>query len=150
MAMNDKVMKLLSELFLSLLDDKNPHKLQSGVHDIFVRIDLERGEVALIGEDEEVLASCVIFSWVTPDESKPTYGMVTALKEVVVSLEQKGYWENPVFEHPFSIVLIDGMFETIDSLLYLNDDTIQASNILLEGLERELDEFIINLLGDLK
>lgn len=150
MATKEKVMQLLSELFLSLLDENNTEHLQSGINDLFVRVDLERGEVALLGEEEEMLASSIIFSWIVPEATEPTKEMCEMLQTVVAQLERQGYWESTLFEQPFSVVLVDRMFAPIEGLLYLDDDTIQLSKPLLEGLNEDLDNFIHELLGDLK
>ena len=62
---NNKEHQILEKLFLSLLDDTNPDRVQSGISDLFIRINSETGEVVLYGDDEgQHLASTVIFSWV--------------------------------------------------------------------------------------
>lgn len=150
MATKEKATQLLGQLFRSLVEESNPKRLTSRMHDLFVRIDLERGEVVLLGDDEEPLASCVIFSWIVPEEEAPTEEMIVVLREVVATLERQNYWEHPLFEQPFSVVLVDKMFAPIENLLYLDEDMIQVTRPLLEGLSEELDDFIHNLLGDLK
>lgn len=150
MVAKEKATQLVTQLFLSLLDEKETNRLTSGLNDLFVRIDLDRGEVVLLGEDEEVLASCVVFSWIIPDRELPTEDICAVLREVVGDLHQQDYWSHPLFEQPFSVVLVDQMFAPLENLLYLDEDTVQVTRPLLEGLHRELDEFIRELLGDLK
>lgn len=150
MATKEKRTELIGQLFASLLEESNPKRLSSRVHDLFVRIDLERGEVTLLGEDEEVLASCVIFSWVNQEQETPTEEMVATLREAVARLEREGFWTRPIFEQPFEVVLVDKMFTPIENLLYLDDDIVQVTPPLLEGLNEELDDFIRKLLGDLE
>lgn len=150
MATKEKRMQLLGDLFRSLVDEVSPKRLRSSVHDLFVRLDLERGEVMLLSDDEEPLASCVIFSWIAPELPTPSDEMVDTLGEVVAALEREGYWAHPLFARPFSVVLVDKMMGQIESLLYVDEEMIQITRPLLEGLSEDLDDFIAKLLGDLK
>lgn len=150
MATKEKRIQLISQLFLSLQEERNPKRLRSSLHDLFVRVDLEKGEVTLLNDEEESLASCVIFSWIAPELETPSDEMVELLREVVAGLERQGYWEHPLFEQPFAVVLVDKMFAQIENLLYLDEDMIQVTRPLLEGLNSDLDAFIEELLGDLK
>ena len=144
---NNKEHQILEKLFLSLLDDTNPDRVQSGISDLFIRINSETGEVVLYGDDEEQqLASTVIFSWVGLSD-KPTKEMIRWLKAVISSLEGKGYWDSELFERPFSVVLVNDAFESIDELLFLDDELIKVSLPLLENLDEELNSFINQLLS---
>ena len=144
---NNKEHQILEKLFLSLLDDTNPDRVQSGISDLFIRINSETGEVVLYGDDEEQqLASTVIFSWVGVAD-KPTKEMIRCLKTVISSLEGKGYWDSELFERPFSVVLVNDAFESIDELLFLDDELIKVSLPLLENLDEELNSFINQLLS---
>ena len=144
---NNKEHQILEKLFLSLLDDTNPDRVQSGISDLFIRINSETGEVVLYGDDEEQqLASTVIFSWVGLFD-KPTKEMIRCLKTVISSLEGKGYWDSELFERPFSVVLVNDAFESIDELLFLDDELIKVSLPLLENLDEELNSFINQLLS---
>jgi len=103
--------------------------------------------VVLYGDDEEQqLASTVIFSWVGLSD-KPTKEMIRCLKAVISSLEGKGYWDSELFERPFSVVLVNDAFESIDELLFLDDELIKVSLPLLENLDEELNSFINQLLS---
>ena len=47
---------------------------------------------------------------------------------------------------PFSFVLVDEDKETISDLLLVDDDTLLVNDELLKGLDKELDDFLKNLL----
>ena len=47
---------------------------------------------------------------------------------------------------PYSFVLVDEEKETIAELLLVDDDTILVNDELLKGLDKELDEFLKELL----
>ena len=47
---------------------------------------------------------------------------------------------------PYSFVLVDEDKETVAELLLIDDDTLLVDDELLKGLDKELDEFLKNLL----
>ena len=47
----------------------------------------------------------------------------------------------------FSVVLVNDAFESIDELLFLDDELIKVSLPLLENLDEELNSFINQLLS---
>lgn len=146
MEANSKEQHIIETLLLSLVDEANPERLQSGITDLFIKINAETGEVALYGDDDEQLASTVIFSWVGQAE-KPTREMIKLLKNALRALEDQGFWDNELFERPFSVVLVDDAFESIEELLFLDDELIKVSLPLLENLDDELNSFINQLLS---
>lgn len=150
MAPTGKEVQLLVRLFESLLNEEDPKHLQTGVSDLFVRIETERGEVALYGDDDELINSSVIFSWIKPEERAISAEMVAQLRQAIETLSAKGFWEHTLFERPFSIVLVDEGFQTLEELLFVDDDLMQVGTPLLEGLNEDLSKFLDNLLAELK
>ena len=47
---------------------------------------------------------------------------------------------------PYSFVLVDEEKETVAELLLIDDDTILVNDELLKGLDKELDDFLKELL----
>ena len=47
---------------------------------------------------------------------------------------------------PFSFVMVDEDKETYYELMLIDDDTVLVSQTLLEGLDKELDDFLSDLL----
>lgn len=144
MSNSGKELQVLERLFRNLSQDKPQGKL-SGLSDLFVRIHAETGEVALFGDDDELIASTVIFSWVGKD-GKAIDQMKQSLREVISKLEHEGYWEHEVFERPFSIVLVDDEFVSIEELLFVDDELVQLTTPLLSNLDEDLGQFISELL----
>lgn len=145
----NKELQLLERLFTDLTREDNPDRLQTGLSDLFVRINTETGEISLYGDDDELLHSLVVFSWIT-NTPEPTEAMLSSLRTVIARLQSQGYWDHDLYERPFSIELVSDTFATIEHLLFLDDDLVEVSRPLLEGLDEDLDNFLDNLLGDLK
>ena len=50
--------------------------------------------------------------------------------------------------HPFSFVLMDEDGETMSDIYIVDDDTVILDTELLAGLDKELDDFLANLLNE--
>ena len=142
----NKEIQVIQKLFRSLTDSIAPEHLRSGVTDIFVRINSESGELSLFGDDDEQISSTIIFSWVDKGD-KPTSEMRKVLRQAVSKLDAEGFWTHESFQRPFSVSLVDEDFSTIEELLFLDDELVQLTTPLLEGLDDELSRFIDELLS---
>lgn len=150
MASTGKEVQLLERLFETLLNEADSKHLQTGVNDLFVRIDTERGDVALYSDDDELINSSVIFSWIKPEDRVVSPEMIVQLRQAIENLNAKNFWEHELFERPFSIVLVDEGFQTLEELFFVDDDLMQVGTPLLEGLNEDLSKFLANLLAELK
>ena len=61
-------------------------------------------------------------------------------------MKEAGDFEKITILKPYSFVLVDEDKETVAELLLVDDDTILVDDELLKGLDKELDEFLKNLL----
>ena len=62
------------------------------------------------------------------------------------ALNAEGDFDKVTILKPYSFVLVDEEKETIAELLLVDDDTILVNDELLKGLDKELDEFLKELL----
>lgn len=142
-----KELQVLERLFRNLSQDKAQSVSPEGINDLFVRIQPESGEVSLYGEDDELIASTVIFSWVDKGDTV-SEAMRQSLRDVVAKLHHEGYWEQELFQKPFSIALVDEQFVSVEELLFVDDEVLQLTTPLLSNLDEELGQFIKDLLQD--
>ena len=61
-------------------------------------------------------------------------------------MKNAGDFEKVSILKPYSFVLVDEEKETIAELLLADDDTLLVSDELLKGLDKELDDFLKELL----
>ncbi len=140
----EKEMQLLGKLFTNLLEPMNPLALQHKTHDLFVQINPLNGEVKLFNDDDECLDSLQIYAWQNEDEEvKPE--AVEMLKASIKHLHTQGFWDNLLFDLPFSIELVDESFTTKEVLFFLDDDIVPITQPLLEGHKKELENFFQKL-----
>lgn len=143
-ANNKKEVQLLERLLRCLVDGG---VLQHRLSDLFIRINMETGEVILYGDDDEPLTSTVIFSYIGKGDDA-FQEAIQQLKRSIANLSKANYWEHELFERPFSIELVDDAFTPIEELLFLDDDIVKISPPLLEHLDQELSDFIRKLLEE--
>ncbi len=140
----EKEMQLISKLFTNLLEPKNPLALQHKTHDLFVQVNPLNGEVKLFNDDDECLDSLQIYAWQSDDEELKAES-VEMLKASIKHLQTQGFWDNLLFDLPFSIELVDENFATKEVLFFLDDDIVPITQPLLEGHKEELADFLQTL-----
>lgn len=112
--------------------------------DIHLRVSQDSGEMMAFDDDENEITRCVIEEWID-NKDDDFYSDVTAiLRQALKKL-------NKVIDHmgilkPYSFVLEDDEKENIAELYVADDDTIIISGDLMEGLEKDLDNFFDELM----
>ena len=70
----------------------------------------------------------------------------TTLRNLLCRMKNAGNFEQVSILKPYSFVLVDEEKETVAELLLVDDDTLLISDELLKGLDKELDDFLKELL----
>ena len=107
--------------------------------DLYVQVKQESGELKIYDDDDNELTRCVVEEWIgNTDED-----FYTAIRPIIIkSIKNiKDINENVAILKPYSYVLMDDEYETIDELYLVDDDTILISGKLMEGLDNDLETF---------
>ena len=107
--------------------------------DLYVQVKQESGELKIYDDDDNELTRCVVEEWIgNTDED-----FYTAIRPIIIkSIKNiKDITENVAILKPYSYVLMDDEYETIDELYLVDDDTILISGKLMEGLDNDLETF---------
>ena len=67
-------------------------------------------------------------------------------RTVLCRMKENGSFDKLTILKPYSFVLVDEDKETISELLLVDDDTLLVNDELLKGLDKELDDFLKDLL----
>ena len=120
---------------------------ESVVTDIHLQPNSESGELVIYDDDDKVLARTIINEWVEYD-SDDFYAVVEPiLRAELEALKATGLLEKLSLMKPYSFVLVDEEKETVAELLLVDDEeTLLLNDELLKGLDKELDEFLKELL----
>lgn len=116
------------------------------ITDIYLQPNQDSGELVVLNDDDEVLASAVIEEWTgLGEEFYPAVERM--LREVLRKMQDAGSFDRLSLMKPYSFVLVDEDKETIADLLLVDDqETLLLHDGLLKGLDDELDAFLKDLL----
>ena len=119
------------------------------ITDIYLQPKRDSGELLLLNDDDDVLASAVIEEWIgLGDDFYPVVERV--LRDVLKEMQDAASFDRLCLLKPYSFVLVDADKETMADLLVVDDQEtlLLHDGMLLEGLDDELDAFLKELLED--
>lgn len=119
---------------------------QTTITDIYLQPKLDTGELFVLNDDDEVLAEVEVKDWSAIPEGFHAFAE-SALRNVLVGIQETGKLDNLSLMKPYSFVLVDEDKETIAELLLVDDsETMFIKDELLKGLDEELNAFLKDLL----
>lgn len=117
-----------------------------------MQADAESGELQIYDDEEHLIEKIVIFDWVNSNEEENAFNkrVAASVKAVLTILSTKNIFDVPRFMKPLSVSLTDEDFVVIEELLFIDDDMLRLDDPLLKDLDADLDDFLANLLADVK
>lgn len=119
---------------------------QTVVTDIHLQPDQTSGQLTIYNDDDEELANIMVEEWATYEGDDFLESVESSLQNILCRMKDAGDFDKVAILKPYSFVLVDEEKETIAELLLVDDDTILVNDELLKGLDKELDEFLKELL----
>lgn len=116
------------------------------VTDIHLQPDQTSGLLIIYNDDDEELANVMVEEWATYEEDDFVEKTEPALRTILCKMKDAGDFEKVNILKPYSFVLVDEEKETVAELLLVDDDTLLVNDELLKGLDKELDDFLKELL----
>lgn len=114
--------------------------------DIHIRVTQESGEMMAFDDEEKELDRCVIEQWIDNKDDDFYEQIASVLRKCLD--RQKKFIEQMSVLKPFSFVLEDDDKESIAELHVVDDDVVIIDPDLMEGLDKDLDDFLEKLLAD--
>jgi hypothetical protein len=148
-ASQSKIQSIIETAFASALKEQISHERVNAVSRLYVQADAESGELQIYDDGEHLVKKLVIFDWVHSKEETFYKKVVETLKPVFKLLSTKGMFNSPYFLKPFTVSLTDEDFNSIEELLFLEDDLFKDDEPLMKNLEADLDNFLKKLLADM-
>ncbi len=146
-----KVQSLIENAFTSAVEKLAKDESGNFISDLYVQADAESGELQIYDDEEHLIEKIVIFDWVNSEEENAFNKRVAAsVKAVLTILSTKNIFDVPRFMKPLSVSLTDEDFVVIEELLFIDDDMLRLDDPLLKDLDADLDDFLANLLADVK
>ena len=127
--------------------DKFPATQEASIFtDIHIRVNQETGELVAFDDDDREITRVIIEKWIN-NQDDSFYDIVA--KQLRKCLErEKKLVENMAVIRPYSFVLEDEDKENIAELYVVDDDTVIIDPDLMEGLDKDLDDFLEKLLKE--
>jgi len=119
---------------------------QTVVTDIHLQPNQASGQFIIYNDEDEELANMMIEEWATYENDDFIESVEPILRNTLATMKNSGNFDKLTIMKPYSFVLIDEDRETISELLLVDDDTLLLDNELLKGLDKELDDFLRDLL----
>lgn len=133
------------ERVLRKVSDKFPSQEEATLMtDIHMRVNQETGELTVFDDDEHEVTRSVVEQWID-NKDDSFYDDVASTLRTVFN-KHKNQIEQMSVLKPFSFVLEDDDRETIAELYLVDDDTVIIDEELMAGLDKDLDDFIAELL----
>ena len=127
------------------MSDKFPSQEEATLMtDIHMRVNQETGELTVFDDDEHEVTRSVVEQWID-NKDDSFYDDVASTLHTVLN-KHKNQIEQMSVLKPFSFVLEDDDRETIAELYLVDDDTVIIDEELMAGLDKDLDDFIAELL----
>lgn len=116
--------------------------------DIHLLVSPYTGEMTTFNDDDQELDRCVVTEWIKVEQQDGFYEQ--AAESIRLCIEHlRPSIEKMAILQPFSFVLIDEDHETLQDISVIDDsETMVVSHGLLENLDKELDDFLKNLLSN--
>ena len=113
--------------------------------DIHLRVTQESGELVAFDDEEQEITRCVIEQWIDNKDENFYEEVANVLRKELHRMNSVA--GNLGIVKPYSFVLEDDDRESIAELFVADDDTIIIGGDLMEGLDKELDDFFENLMS---
>ena len=114
--------------------------------DIHLLVSQESGELLAFDDDENEITRCVVDQWIDNKDADFYQLIVPVLRKVLESqretINQMGILK------PFSFVLENDDKDSIAELYVADDDTVIIGGDLMQGLDKDLDHFLDDLLKE--
>lgn len=135
---------------LSVFGSKNNN--EDTLSDLYIRIDEENSKIDIFDDMENLLTSKNIELWQgeQSDNDQQLQAFIKSSKIALQELNKEGTFMVDFLFKPFSVNLVDDDFIIMEELLFLDDENLKLESGSLIDLDKELDDFLRNLMSDVE
>ena len=133
------------ERALRKLAEKFPAEQEATMlSDIHFRVSQDTGEVTILDDDDRELTRCVVEEWIDNKDDEFYESITPVIRHCLSAHSQLA--DNLSILKPYAFVLEDDDREAVAELYVVDGDTVIVDPDLMEGLDKDLDDFLENLL----
>ncbi|SET06744.1 hypothetical protein [Prevotella sp. kh1p2] len=135
------------ERFINKVAQKFPSSEEASIiTDIHLRVTQESGEMVAFDDDDQEITRCVIEQWIDNKDEDFYKSITVVLRNELKKLHTA--CDNIGILKPYSFVLEDDDKESISELYVADDETVIIGGDLMDGLDKELDNFFDDLMKE--
>lgn len=112
--------------------------------DLYLYYDPEEAVLTIYDDLDNELFSVQLSNYVS--ESDFSKQIKNAARFVLRKLNDEQYFEKDFIFKPFSASFVDKEFTVVEELIFIDNDTLKLDGELLAGLDKELDDFLRDLM----
>ncbi len=142
----EQTLQQVERLIRKVADKFPPHVEATLLTDIHLRANQETGELVAFDDDDNEITRSVVEQWIgnTDDDFYPA--ITTTIRKCIE--KSKATVESMSIIKPYAFVLEDEDKENIAELYVVDDDTVIIDPDMMQGLDKELDDFLEKLLKE--
>ena len=119
---------------------------------LLVQLDFATGEVHLYDDNENLIEKNMIFEWAEQHERNPRLyrQALHYIRVVLAALKTRKVFDNPIFVRPFKVMVVDDMFNEIETAFTLEGSEGLSEGRLMKNLEQDLQIFYKKIFANLE
>ena len=146
MKLSQQTLSIIEKAIQKAINRYECNSEQAIVTDIHLQPEPTSGELTIYNDDDEILSNVVVKEWAGYENDDFTNQTISPLRTLLNKMHKEGAFDKISILKPYSFVLVDDNKETVAELLLIDDDTLMIDDELLKGWDKELDDFLEQLL----
>ena len=147
-----KVQSILETIFTNAVERLS--KVDNGpvVSALLVQLDLDNGEVHVFTDNEILLEKNIIYEWADQSEKNPRLFRQAQhyMRVALASLKTRKLFDIPVIIRPFKVMIVDDVFNEIETVFTLEGTDGLSEGRLMKNLEQDLQIFYKKIFANLE
>ncbi len=145
MTANEQTLQQTERVIRKIADKFPAVEEPTTLTDIHLRVNQETGELVAFDDDDNEITRCVVEQWMDNKDDNFYDDVTSVLRKCLAG--QRALIDKIAILKPYSFVLEDDERENIAELYVVDDDTAILDKNLMEGLDKDLDDFLAKLLS---
>ena len=119
---------------------------------LLVQLDMETGEVHVYDDNEILLEKNIIFEWAGQSGKNPRLyrQALHYMRVALAALKSRRMFDVPVLMKPFRVLIVDDIFNEIETVYTLEGQESLSEGRLMKNLEQDLQIFYRKIFANLE
>ena len=149
LSMNATNEQLISAIESAIKDGLNHFEVQNKadtLSDLYLYFDEENAALIVYDDVENRLTDVELDNFAEFSGQSYEKELIEAGKIAAENLDKVDFFNKEYILKPFAISLVDADFIVSEELIFIDDETLKLDNSLLENLDKELNDFLKELM----